>query len=431
MNHLTLSLVVGLVLALSAAASRAGEFSPGDQEKAERLVGQLGADSFAARVAAVKDLEGLPAEALPWLEGRIDRCGAAEVDLRSRLKSIARTLKKRTSEEQLRGGTKVKIDLKAAGPKDVLAALDEVAGMSLTGAGLGEIWEHEFEKDFSFEGSFWGAVDAMLESFPPADAIRENLGAEYRLGRWGELDFRAASHPSVSMGIVRLRHARMALENSGGKDSLVVTLVPSVEPCYQVESLALLVSGLTLQDGTLLEPDKKVQEWKAEYRGSRYSPGGVYTWIFPLEKGVRLRGVASLDGAAKLVVRRNQWCEVDLPEDLVDPVMMNSSVELKVLERGDGQLKIQFEGKGSEPACFDDYELRKEAYKVLDTEGKVLEFNVNSSSSGGGKGWRNSYAGKIEGVPAKVRANLPGAEQEIELKFRLSDLAMPGSSLVD
>ena len=94
-------------------------------------------------------------------------------------------------------------------------------------------------------------------------------------------------------------------------------------------------------------------------------------------------------------------------------------------------MKIQFEGKGSEPACFDDYELRKEAYQVLDKGGKVLKFSVNSSSSGGGNGWRNSYAGKIDGEPARVRAKLPGSDQDVQLKFDLFDLPMPGSSLVD
>ncbi|MGI9241678.1 MAG: hypothetical protein ACR2RV_12830, partial [Verrucomicrobiales bacterium] len=259
----------------------------------------------------------------------------------------------------------------------------------------------------------------------------ENLGAEYRLGRWGELDFLAADQPSASVGILRVRHARMALENSGGKDFLAVTLVPNVEPSYQVESLALLVRGLTLEDGSVIEPEKKVLEWKAQFSGARYSPGGTYTWIFPLEKGTNLKGPAGIEGAAELIVRRNVWCEVDLPEDLDEAVSMNSSVELKVLERGDGRLKIQFEGQGSEPACFDDYELRKESYQVLDKDGEPLEFNVNSSSSGGGRGWRNSYAGRIKGEPARVRANLPGGEQEVKLNFSLSGLAMPGSSLED
>jgi hypothetical protein len=426
-----LVIALSLPFALGMGARAADGFSKDDRVRAEALIPQLGGDSFAARVKAAKELEGLPAEAMPWLEARIDQCGADQVDLRTRLKAIARTLKKRGAEKMLRGGTQVAIDLKAAGPREVLDELTELAGISLTGANLGEVWDDEFAKDFTFNGSFWAAVDAMLEAFPPGEAVRENLGADYRMGRWGELDFRAAKHPSAIAGIVRVRHARMALENSGGKDYLVVTLVPNVEPSYQVESLALLVGGLTLEDGTILEPEKKVNEWKAQFSGSRYSPGGVFTWTFPLEKGLNLRGSATLEGALKLAVRRNFWCEADLPEDLDDPVMMNSSVELKVLERGDGRLKIQFEGKGSEPACFDDYELRKESYQLLDAAGEPLEFNVNSSSSGGGKGWRNSYAGKIEGDPAKVRANLPGAEQKMELKFRLKGLAMPGSSLVD
>ncbi len=407
------------------------ELSAPQKERAGRLIEQLASDDFSARIAAGAELEALPVEALPLFEEAIERCEPGELDLRARLKSIVRKLKLRSSEALLRTGTPVKIDLKAADPAEVLQALRGAVGISLTGTRQREIWDDEAERDFSFDGSYWGAVDAMMTRFPPGLAVRENLGAEYRLGRWGEADFHAASQPSASVGILRVRHARMALENSGGKDYLVVTLVPNIEPGYQVESLALLVRGLALEDGTVIEPEKKVQDWKAQFSGSRYSPGSVYTWTFPLEKGMQLRGAAGIAGAAELVVRRNHWCEVDLPEDLDQAVAMNSSVELKVLERGDGRLKIQFEGKGSEPACFDDYELRKESYQVLDKDGEPLEFKVNSSSSGGGRGWRNSYGGKIQGEPAKVRANLPGSEQKVELGFQLSDLAMPGSSLVD
>ena len=154
-------------------------------------------------------------------------------------------------------------------------------------------------------------------------------------------------------------------------------------------------------------------------------------WIFPLKKGVKLGAVAGLEGGAEIKVRRLVWAEVDLPEELNEAVNMNSNVELQVLERGEGRLKIQFEGKGSEPTCFDDYQLRKEAYHVLDAEGEILKFDVNSSSSGGGKGWRNSYAGKVEGEPAKVRAKLPVGEQRVDLKFDLFDLPMPGASLIE
>jgi hypothetical protein len=419
------------VLLLSMAWLHAADFSDEEKEKAIVHVERLEAESFANREAAVNELKKLPSEALPWLEELIGATGPVDIDLRSRLKSVVRTLKKRSAEESLRSGTQVKIDLKDVEPDEVLAALKGSLGSSLTGTNTRGIWEKKTKNDFSFEGSFWEAVDAMLETFPPGRGEREDLSGEYRMGHWGVTDFKASENPSVNTGILRVRHARMALENNGGKDYLVVTLVPSVEPVYQVEALALLVKGLELEDGTMLVPEKKVQEWKAQQSGSRYSPGGVFTWTFPLRKGVDLGGVAGIEGVAEIKLRRQIWAEVDLPEDLNDPVKMNSNVELQVLERDEGLLKIQFKGKGSEPACFDDYELRKEAYQVLDADGKILKFSVNSSSSGGGDGWRNSYKGKIDGEPAKVRANLPGGEQKVQLEFRLSDLPMPGSSLVE
>ena len=112
-----------------------------------------------------------------------------------------------------------------------------------------------------------------------------------------EEDFKAAAEVGgVSRGILRVRHARMALENSGGKDYLVVTLVPSVEPGYQVEGLGLAVKGLALEDGTLLEPIKKSLDWQAQSDGSQFSPAASFTWTFLLEKGVKLGSSAAIEG---------------------------------------------------------------------------------------------------------------------------------------
>ena len=267
------------------AAFAGDEFSDEDQEKALALVGQLEADSFAKREAAANALGNLPATALPWLEELVEATGPTDVELRGRLKKIIMALKKRESELTLRNGTQVKIDLKAAKPSAVLEALKDQVGSSLTGARASSIWAKEQAKDFSFEGSFWEAVDTLLEVYPPKTGGRENLGNEYRIGRWGEQDFKAAQNSSVSNGILRVRHGRMALENTGGKDYLVVTLVPAVEPTYQIEEVALLVKGLALDDGTMIEPEKKICEWKAQYSSSRYNPGSVFTWIFPAEEG--------------------------------------------------------------------------------------------------------------------------------------------------
>ncbi|MGI9239339.1 MAG: hypothetical protein ACR2RV_00980, partial [Verrucomicrobiales bacterium] len=167
-----LAIVVGLLS--TGIVSGDTEFDEPQQERAGNLVEQLASENFSARIAAAAELEDLPAEALPWLEEAIDRCGPGDLDLRSRLKAIVRKLKLRTSEELLRTGTQVEINLKAAGPGDVMESLQQAAGISLSGARASKIWDDQRERDFTFEGSYWGAVNAMMENFPPGEAVREN-----------------------------------------------------------------------------------------------------------------------------------------------------------------------------------------------------------------------------------------------------------------
>ena len=91
-------LLAGAALAVwlgSAPGVTGQEFSDDQKEAALALIGQLEADKFADREAAMKELESLPAAALPWLGEMIEGTRPTEIELRSRLKSIVRTLKKR------------------------------------------------------------------------------------------------------------------------------------------------------------------------------------------------------------------------------------------------------------------------------------------------------------------------------------------------
>ena len=118
------ALAPALAIALLVPGVASGdELSAPQKERAGRLIEQLASDDFSARIAAGAELEALPVEALPLFEEAIERCGPGELDLRARLKSIVRKLKLRSSEALLRTGTPVKIDLKAAGPAEVLQAL--------------------------------------------------------------------------------------------------------------------------------------------------------------------------------------------------------------------------------------------------------------------------------------------------------------------
>ena len=409
------------------------EFSDEEKEQALELIGKLEADGFAEREAAMKSLEALPASALPWLGEMVEAPRPTEIELRSRLKSIVRTLKKRDAQTSLKEGTKVMLKLDSAKPESALEALEKQIGSSLKSRYTNKIWDKIPPEDLEFEGTYWEAIDTILEAFPPPKGGREDLAKSYRFTRWGEADFKAAHLPSVTSGILRVRHARLAMENNGGKDSLVLNLVPSVEPRYQVEELSILIKGIVLEDGSQIEPVDNICKWESERHGSgaRYNPSSVYTWIFPLEKGMKVTGVAGVEGVAELSVRRLDWVEIDLPEELNEKVKMNGNIELEVLERDEARLKIQFTGNGSKPECFDDYEMRHEAYKLMDAEGEELEFNVNSTSSGGGNGWRKSFAGSIKGDPVKLKSRLPGGAQKVQLKFDLVDLPVPGSSLAD
>ena len=427
-------LLAGAALAVwlgSAPGVTGQEFSDDQKEAALALIGQLEADKFADREAAMKELESLPAAALPWLGEMIEGTRPTEIELRSRLKSIVRTLKKRDAQVSLKEGTQVTLAVQGGKPEEALQELQKQIGGSLSGRYVNRVWDKMPAQDIDFTGSYWEAVDELLEAFPPPEGGRENLGDSYRFTRWGEADFKSAHLPSVNSGILRVRHCRLAMENNGGQDSLVLNLMPYVEPRYQVEKLSLLIKGILLEDGSLIEPVDKICKWEAGSGSARYSPGATFTWIFPLEKGMKVEGVAGVEGAAELAVRRLDWVEIDLPDELNEKVKMNANIELEVLEREERRLKVQFTGSGSKPECFDDYEMRHEAYRLIDAEGEEIDFNVNSTSSGGGNGWRKSFAGSIEGEPVRLKSRLPGGEQKVQLKFDLLDLPVPGSSLAN
>ena len=161
------------------------EFSEKDQEKTLELIGKLESDSFSDREAAMTELESLPASAVPWLDEMLGETGPSDIELRSRLKSVIRTLKKREAEVALNEGTQVKIKLEAARPGDVLAALSEAAGSALNMPNQHRCWADGSKKKFVFEGSYWDAVDELLKTFPMKSGDRELLSnSGCRMGRW-------------------------------------------------------------------------------------------------------------------------------------------------------------------------------------------------------------------------------------------------------
>ena len=153
----------------------------------------------------------------------------------------------------------------------------------------------------------------------------------------------------------------------------------------------------------MIEPREKVSEWKAgRYEKIRYRPGGVFTWVFPLEKGMDLRGSARLQGVATVTVRRLEWVEADLPKELGVSVELNPMVKISVIEREEEEIKVKFEGIGDakKPAFFEDRELLGESYSLLDGDGKALRFSTNSTSTGSGPPRRKAFGGRVDGKPA-------------------------------
>ena len=419
--------LVAILLGFFGASSAWSELSDDEKRKAEELIKQIEEGGFAEREAAVKELKKLPRTALPWLEEQVEATPVTDLEMRSRLKSIVRGIKKREAEQALREGSPVKFDLKDVKPEDVLKAVNEELEVALTHVKAGQIWDSTDKADFSYEGSYWGGVEQMLQAYSPKSATgREDLKKNQRMSRWIEEDFLAHQSARTHSGILHVRHGRMALESSGGQDFMVLQLVPTIEPRYQADEVTLLVKGLKFEDGTVLEPQEKVTSGDP----NRYNRTKVYTWIFPVKEGVDLSSAVKVEGSAKLKVRRLKWFEIPLPEDVGEAVQMSAGTTLKVIERDEGSIKVEFEGEGREPDCFDDYQLRSKSYVLLDDAGEALDFSVRSSSSGGGKGWKNSYKGSVKGEPKKIRARLPDAEQEVQLKFELENVPIPGAALV-
>jgi hypothetical protein len=407
-----------------------GSEAPLSSPEWEETLDGLRSDSFLARETAAAALVALPKEALPWLDEKVAKAGGDDPEYTHRLASAAKLLRERLAEADLDNGLQVSLSMEDAKADAVFKAIQDIAPRPLVGSDARSPWADGVPKSYyGFEGSYWGAVDHLFEVFPPgsaADPGREKVDEEHDLLALGDGDFAAVNQPHASVGVLRVRAARTALENSNGKDYLTITMVPKLEPTYLPDEVALLLREVEFANGS-----KRLRRFeRSGYQtATTFQPGRDFTWALPLDEGVDLGGPIDLDMKAQLKVRRMQWQERDLPK-VGQAVNLGPSITLTLEESEEDYVKLKFEGESGSRIDFNQYTRHgmRRLFEIHDKEGNEVDFNIRSSSSGSGANdaWHQSYKCYFDDEePASVRALIPGELVSRRLPLRIEDVPLP------
>ncbi len=400
----------------------------------EAMLSGLRSEDFAERQRAVAELGDLPLEAIPWVESRLETAGAdGDAELRSQLAITMRRLQRRLERAQLENGSPVEIDLEAAGPDEVLAAVNALGSLPLFVLEPNRIWSGEKAADFRFSGSYWGAVDHLLRVFPPDVDLapeREDFGLHCGFTSLAVADLTAFGQPHVTSGLLRVRVGRTGFERFNGRDYFVLTLIPKVEPKYRVERLSLTVEGVELGDGSKLVPEDRARSFDADQgHGVRsFRPAPDFTWAIPLENPIDTSRAAKVEGFAELKLRRLAWSECELPA-LNESVAVGHGIRLAVTKKGDRSVEIKIEGEGNQHYSLRTHndEAGRRFFTFRDADGGEVGFDVIGSGGGSGGGkWHQTFNCRFKkGEPVSVRLLLPGEREEIQMPVVFDAVPLP------
>lgn len=431
---------------LSALASGAAEAPALPQDVVQeigRQIARLESSDFDEREAGLKKLRAMPREAVGHLKellaGR-DRKLSAEA--RGRIAMVINELEAQRLSGEAAEGSMVRLALQDAGPEEILAELGRQLKLDRPLA-LPRKLKAAPKEDFSFNGAYWDAVDSLLKRYPPlADEAwqRESLETHRYINRLTAADFDPAALPHANAGICRVRAGRVALERLAGGQCLLLTLVPLVEPRFEVEYLSVHVDKVLLDAARSLKPQRlgaatrakamrggwgDIQVWvgNPENQASfMYSPAAEATFsmladeMAPADRGV------TISGELELGVREMEF-ETKTIRQLAQSCKLSNGITLTVREANnvwevDGVLAPEGRGVDAGQACT--------TCHFLDANDVCLKVsNAGWRHKGGGRNFEVTATYKVEGRPAKVRIAVPGKLREVLVPFTLKDVPLP------
>ena len=397
-------------------------------------VEQLDSDAFAEREQAQGKLLQLPVSALQWVETRLGRSEGRSLEHRRRLTRVVSHLRLRKANLRVERGTQVRLDFEHATPAQVLDELYRQAGGSLNPDGSEWAWESAAApKPFQYQGSFWGAIDSLAEAMPPSKLAAQDslLKASFNSWKPGDLNALSASDPAASAGVFRIRDAGIAVANSGKPDAFGITLMPAVEPSYEVLDLSVSLIAIRFDDGSALSSGKLPKRWSRKKYETHYSPAESFHWVLSREKMAR-EGCKTfeVDVVADLTVQRLTWHERAIPAKPHQYHDLNAISRFHVKRKNGSLLELGFEGSGRRPATLFDRQRYATSLIYLDDTGEAVPFRSRGTSSGPSSlGWRRSFRNEFAlREPSRFRVLLPAESRRTILSCTLKGLAVPGTN---
>ncbi|MBI3831980.1 MAG: hypothetical protein HY291_20835 [Planctomycetes bacterium] len=445
MNHSAIRALLACFLLGSTPVS--GEDAPAKPDlakEADKQIARLDSTDFDERESALKKLQELDPAALPYLKSLVDSKRSLSEEVRGRLTMVVNALEaKRASGETVKGTT-VSLRLSKAGPKEILQELaKQVHAEPLPD--FETRLPAEPAADFNFTGSYWEAIDQLLRLYPPKDNgkwTRENLAESRALNRWTAEDYDGCALPHAIAEVCRIRVGHVALERNAKGQALTLTLVPLVEPRYEVDKLKVQVDTFTLSAGKALKP-----QWVFQPKPNNanavanqinipflvragadgllspllFSPQAECFFAAPAADLLATDRLMSLEGSVAMTIRETDEVEKTLRE-VASPINLPGGYTFSAHSTREG-IEVQLSGGGN----FNElgHHLRDRVL-FLDANGTALDAQfVSTSLQGGVQGFTLVVKSKVTGNPVKVRVSIPGKPLDVNVPFKIKDVALP------
>ncbi|MCW8132598.1 MAG: hypothetical protein KIS92_19775 [Planctomycetota bacterium] len=421
------------------AAARGQEAVPEDLIKqAEKYVARLNSNDFDERESGLKRLLEMDAAVLPWIKERMDAKRPGEAlgkEVRARLAQVVANMESRTGSAKASEGTQVALKLAGAGPKEIAQELERQTGNALPADFAGRLTPKD-PADFSFTGSYWDAVDALLAAYPPKTDgkwKRENLATPRSATAWTEGDYEGWDAPHANAGICRVRVARVALEREAGGQTLAVVLSPLLESNLIVERLDLnvevfkLAGGRDLQAKWAFEPVKRDRQRilhpaDGSANGFAIAPASEGCFVAKArelgmgDRAFALEGTASatVRDAVKIVKTLRQWSlPARLPEGATAQIQEQRRDLYEVTVTGGQGAEFRSQHYTNCARFLDD--------KDQPVQARLATMRVQSN------GQRDVLvAGYQVTVPfSKIEVTAMSAPRELEIPFKIAKIPLP------
>jgi hypothetical protein len=394
---------------------------PAVAEEAKKHIAVLTAEGFDERDAAAKALKEMDVTVLPWLKRFVaDDASKLDAETRTTLVAVIKALDERNDGAVIQYGTPVKLALKEASATEVIAAIEKQAGFAPPRYDAADTTK----RDFTFEGSYWGALAEMAKIFPlkAADAnAREVFPDMYTMRRGEAKTFDYHSFTKMSLGragVCAMRVARVAYEQEASGRFITFTIVPHFESRYRANKLRAKIESVILNGGTKLEPLNSEISVIGE---NDYRSGDLCVVTVPVKEGLGGATTVNIAATLELEVFEMRTVKVDLSKP--GPYQLGSGATMTTGEKN-SNLTVKVSGTGVRPRNY--HEL-SQGITLLDPKGDRIDCQHYGTSSGGmNNGWYTEMSLNTKGVkPSFIEMSVPQLRPKVNIPVTFEKIPLP------